>query len=110
MNLREKKCLPCEGEASKLTDEQIQMLLKDLPEWCYNAKDKTIVKTFNFKNFYKTMGFVNAIAFVANQENHHPDLQVGYNYCRVSLQTHAINHLSENDFIVASKIEALGTL
>jgi 4a-hydroxytetrahydrobiopterin dehydratase len=66
-----------------------------------------IYRDFEFKNYYKTMAFVNAVAWIAHQENHHPDLFVGYNRCRVQYTTHAIAGLSENDFICAAKVDAL---
>jgi 4a-hydroxytetrahydrobiopterin dehydratase len=66
-----------------------------------------IEREFRFKNYYQTMAFVNAVAWIANRENHHPDMQVGYNTCRVSYTTHAIGGLSENDFICAARVEAL---
>jgi 4a-hydroxytetrahydrobiopterin dehydratase len=71
------------------------------------ADAKSIRRRFEFKGFYKTMGFVNAMAWVANAENHHPDFSTGYNYCDVTFTTHAIDGLSENDFICAAKINAL---
>ena len=66
-----------------------------------------IEKTYNFQNFHETMSFVNAVAFIANHEDHHPDLEVGYKACKVKYITHAIKGLSENDFICAAKVEAL---
>ena len=69
--------------------------------------NKKISKRFSFKNFYKTMAFVNAVAWIANQENHHPDLEVGFNYCLVKYSTHAIDGLSKNDFICAAKVDAI---
>lgn len=107
-DLQSKHCVPCEGGVPKLTKEQIANLLPNLKNWEVNAEDTCIKKRFSFKGFYKTMGFVNAIAWIANQENHHPDLEVGYNYCVVKYMTHAISGLSENDFICAAKIDALG--
>ena len=70
---------------------------------------KSIRREWKFKNFYRTMSFVNAVAHIANAEDHHPDLEVGYGYCRVKFSTHAIGGLSENDFICAAKIDALAT-
>lgn len=105
-DLTQKNCKPCEGGAAPLTEDEIKALLKDVSGWQVE-NNKAIKKSFSFKGFYKTMAFVNAIAWIANQENHHPDLHVGYNYCHVTLTTHAIDGLSENDFICAAKIEAL---
>ncbi len=71
---------------------------------------KVIAKTWSFKNFHETMAFVNALAWVAHREDHHPDMSVGYDRCRVEFSTHSIGGISENDFICAAKIEALGAL
>jgi len=107
-DLQSKHCVPCEGGVPKLTQEQIATFLPSLKNWEVNAEGTSIKKRFSFKGFYKTMAFVNAIAWIANQENHHPDMEVGYNYCVVKYMTHAISGLSENDFICAAKIDALG--
>ena len=72
-----------------------------------NNDNTEITKELSFKNYYKTMAFVNAIAWMAHQENHHPDLEVSYNKCVVRYSTHAINGLSENDFICAAKIDQI---
>lgn len=107
-DLQAKHCVPCEGGVPALSKEEVQKLLGKLAQWEASADSTLITKRFAFKNFYKTMAFVNAIAWVANQENHHPDLEVGYNYCVVKYTTHAIKGLSENDFICAAKVDALG--
>lgn len=109
-DLQSKKCVPCEGGVPSLTAEQISTFLAQLPEWQLNTDKTLITRRFTFKGFYKTMAFVNAIAWIANQENHHPDMEVGYNYCVVKYTTHAINGLSENDFICAAKVNQLGIL
>jgi 4a-hydroxytetrahydrobiopterin dehydratase len=103
------KCVPCEGGVAPLNRVQADKLAKQLdPAWAISEDCSAIVRRFEFKGFYKTMAFVNAIAWIANQENHHPDLRVGYNYCEVTFTTHAIAGLSENDFICAAKVDALG--
>lgn len=110
-DLSERKCVPCEGDkTTALTKPEAVALGKRLQNWTLNFDAPELTKSFTFKNFYKTMAFVNAIAYIANNENHHPDLCVGYNYCTVSLKTHAISGLSENDFIVAAKIDAITAL
>lgn len=106
-DLTTKHCLPCEGGIPPLKKEVIAEHLQKLKHWKLSEDGKKIIRYFHFSNFYQTMAFVNAIAWIANQENHHPDLEVGYNYCRVHFSTHAINDLTENDFICAAKIEAL---
>lgn len=107
-DLTEKKCVPCEGGgAISLSKQEANELLKKLNDWQLNFDAPELTKSFTFKNFYKTMGFVNAIAFIANNEGHHPDLCIGYNYCTISIKTHALSGLSENDFILAAKIDEL---
>lgn len=108
-DLTEKHCLACEGGVAPLTVQEAEKLLKKIPQWQLNPTGKEIFRHYSFKNFYHTMAFVNAIAWIANQENHHPDLTVGYNYCHVHFHTHAIGGLSENDFICAAKIDKLST-
>ena len=73
----------------------------------WEEKEGGIVKTFTFKNYYETMAFVNAVAFISHQEDHHPDIEVGYKTCKVRYFTHSIKGLSENDFICAAKVDAL---
>jgi 4a-hydroxytetrahydrobiopterin dehydratase len=75
--------------------------------WTLAADAACIRREFKFKDFYRTMSFVNALAHLANIEDHHPDLEVGYNYCRVRYTTHAIGGLSDNDFICAAKIDQI---
>jgi len=107
-DLREKHCESCEGIGKALNAEQVKNLMPQLAEgWEVNDASTAIKKSFNFKDFYQTMAFVNAIAWIANRENHHPDLECGYNYCHVKFMTHALQGLSHNDFICAAKIDAL---
>jgi len=75
--------------------------------WSLQEDNRAIHRDFNFKNFYETMAFVNAVAWIANQEGHHPDLTVSYNQCGVTFTTHAMGGLSENDFICAAKVDEL---
>ena len=103
--LARKKCKPCEGGVKPFTDAEVKPLLKSVPGW--SLERGRLAKTFSFQNYYETMAFVNALAWVSHREDHHPDLQVGYNKCRVEYWTHAIGGLSENDFICAAKCEAL---
>ena len=105
IDLASRHCTPCEGGTPPLPEEEVRKLLAQLTEW--ESTDGRIEREFRFKNYYQTMAFVNAVAWIANRENHHPDMQVGYNTCRVSYTTHAIGGLSENDFICAAKVEAL---
>jgi 4a-hydroxytetrahydrobiopterin dehydratase len=104
-DLARKKCVPCEGGVAPLTPEQVRPMLKGLQGWALDGK--RIAKTYQFRNYFDTMAFVNAAAWISHREDHHPDLLVGYNQCRVSYITHAIDGLSENDFICAAKLDAL---
>lgn len=107
-DLSTKHCESCEGIGAALTGEQIKNLLPQLSKkWTVSADHTTINNAFQFKDFYETMAFVNAIAWIANTENHHPDLEIGYNYCNVTFMTHALQGLSHNDFICAAKIDSL---
>ena len=80
-------------------------MLRHLPGWEHGGGE--IARTFKFKNYYETMAFVNAVAWVAHGEDHHPDMEVGYNKCGVRFSTHSVGGLSENDFISAAKVNAL---
>ena len=106
--LTDKKCVPCEGGVPALSRAECEALLPQLAgAWQLAPDAKRLDRAFTFKDFYRTMSFVNAIAHVANTEDHHPDLEVGYDYCRVRYTTHAIGGLSENDFICAAKIDRI---
>lgn len=107
IDLTEKKCVPCEGGVPALNTTEIQSYLKLTPDWELNSSSTVISRKFEFKGFYKTISFVNAIAWIANQENHHPDLEVSYNSCLVKFTTHAIKGLTDNDFICAAKINKI---
>ncbi len=104
-NLGARHCKPCEGGMPPLSAEQADTLLAQLPGWVRDGG--RIMKTFAFKNYFRTMAFVNAVAYVAHAEDHHPDLLVTYKECTVTYSTHAIGGLSENDFICAARIDAL---
>jgi len=107
-DLAERKCKACEGGVAPLGRDEAEKLQKELSsEWVLNTQASAIQRAFSFKDFYRTMSFVNAVAHIANIEDHHPDLEVGYNYCRVQFTTHAIKGLSENDFICAAKIDRI---
>ncbi len=106
--LSAKKCAPCEGGVAPLTPAEAAALSAQLQaDWTVAADTKSLNRAYKFKDFYRTMSFVNAVAHIANTEDHHPDLHVGYDYCRITYSTHAIGGLSENDFICAAKFDAL---
>lgn len=108
-DLATRSCKPCEGGVPPLKEEEILLLIKKIPDWHFNSIGDVnrISRTFEFKNYFRTIAFVNAIAWIAHQENHHPDLEVSYNRCIVHYSTHAVNGLTENDFICAAKVNAL---
>lgn len=98
-------CKPCEGGVMPMSPETAAVHLTALPGW--QLVDSRIFKQYEFKSFLQTMAFVNAVAWVAQRENHHPQLEIAFRSCRVSYSTHAIAGLSENDFICAAKVELL---
>ena len=104
-DLAAKHCTPCEGGTPPLGREEVARRMAMLPGW--EHEDGAIAKRFEFKNYYQAMAFVNAVAWIAHSEDHHPDLEVSYRFCRVRYLTHAVGGLSENDFICAAKVEAL---
>ena len=110
MKLIEKKCVPCEGGVSPFKKEEIQEYLGQLrSEW--EARDeKKIHKQFSFKNFKEALAFINKVGDIAESEGHHPDIRLfDYKNVEIELSTHAVGGLSENDFILAAKIEQLET-
>jgi 4a-hydroxytetrahydrobiopterin dehydratase len=107
MSLTEKRCMACEGEIPALSKEEIVGLAREVPKWRLAEDGKSIRRSFTFENYYQTMAFVNAVAWLAHQEGHHPDLEVHYSRCEVRYSTHAIDGLTENDFICAAKVDRL---
>ncbi|MBF0284979.1 MAG: 4a-hydroxytetrahydrobiopterin dehydratase [Magnetococcales bacterium] len=102
-------CLPCEGGLAAWNEEQVRFHLRELPEWQPDEAAKGLSRTFVFKNFHEVMAFVNAVAWIAHQEDHHPELAVSYRKCTVHFSTHAVHGVTENDFIGARKVEGLLT-
>ena len=108
-SLRDRRCAACLPGTPALPADRIAELGAQLaPGWRIADDGKSLRRAYGFADFYETMAFVNAVAWIANVEDHHPDLEVGYNYCRVTFATHSIGGLSENDFICAAKLDALG--
>lgn len=105
VDLASKKCAPCESGEGKLHIEKIKEYLKVVPDWLLIGD--TIKKEFNFKDFKQAIKFINKVAEVAETEGHHPDIYIFYNKVELSLSTHAANGLTENDFILAAKINSL---
>jgi len=107
-DLTKKFCLPCSGIGSALPAAKVQKYLDTLPDWQLEGDGKTIFRKYTMKNFVAAVKFINQIAALAEIENHHPDIHLtGYRQLTVELSTHAINGLSENDFILAAKINQL---
>jgi 4a-hydroxytetrahydrobiopterin dehydratase len=106
--LAAKKCVPCEGGVAALDAAEAAELKRGLQaDWALAADSRSLKRSFKFRDFYRAMSFANAVAHMANIEDHHPDLEVGWGYCRISYSTHAIGGLSQNDFICAAKIDLI---
>jgi 4a-hydroxytetrahydrobiopterin dehydratase len=106
-NLAQKKCEPCEGGVDPLTREQFEPYLEQVSKWTVRD-DKFIEREFQFKDFVEALAWVNKVGEIAEEEGHHPDILIhGWNKVRITLWTHAIDGLSINDFIVASRIDRM---
>ena len=106
MNLSDKRCVACEGGVPPLWRKEIEAYLPAVPGWTALG-DKKIAREFAFRDFREAMRFVNDVAGVAESEGHHPDIHIAWNKVRLELSTHEIGGLSENDFILAAKINSL---
>ena len=105
--LKDKKCVPCEGGTPPLQEAEIKNLIPKIKDWVV-IENKKITKEFTFQSFKQALAFLNRVGELAEQEGHHPDLNLhDYKKLTITLSTHAIGGLSENDFILASKIDAL---
>lgn len=104
-DLSKRHCTSCEGGVSPLSGAEAERYLQALTGW--ESSGGAIARKFEFKNYYQTMAFVNALAWIAHAEGHHPDLEVSYRTCLVRYTTHAAGGLTENDFICAAKVDAL---
>jgi 4a-hydroxytetrahydrobiopterin dehydratase len=108
-NLADKKCVPCEGGVMPLTIQEAEKLLMQIDSWDLDANARRIQKEFSFKNFADALAFANRVGEIAEEENHHPDLHVSWGKVAVELSTHAIGGLSENDFVLAAKIDQVSS-
>ena len=109
-NLLKKKCVPCEGGIIPFDISEIHKYQKRVDGWSIIKNSKNIYfleKNFKFENFKKSLNFVNEVGKISELEGHHPDINFGWGYVNINITTHAIEGLSENDFILASKIDAL---
>ena len=105
--LRNAQCTPLKGAENGLSVGEVQSLLPAVPGWALSDDGKTISRDFGFKNFHQTMAFVNAVAWIAHREDHHPDMEVGYGHCLLRYTTHDVGGLSRNDFVCAAKVDGL---
>lgn len=107
-DLAARHCKPCKQGEPTLSADLVQTLMGSLhADWSVDADGKSITRSCRFGNYYETIAFVNALAWVVHREDHHPDLEVGYNRCVIHFCTHSIGGLSDNDFICAVRIDAL---
>jgi len=108
--LSSRHCQACSGDTPPLSRSRSEALLKQIDAgWRLDEAARMLHKAFRFDNYYQTLAFVNAVAWIAHGEDHHPDLEVGYNRCHVRYSTHSIGGLSENDFICAARVDALAS-
>ena len=110
MKLSEKKCVPCEGGVLALDISEIHKYQKKIDGWDVIKNEKNIYfleKKFTFKNFVESQKFVNEVGRISEEEGHHPEILFGWGYAKINISTHAIEGLSENDFILASKIDKI---
>jgi 4a-hydroxytetrahydrobiopterin dehydratase len=106
-NLSKKSCVPCRGGVPPLTFEQAKAFLPQAEHWQLMDNATRIERAFRFKNFKESIAFVNEVGKLAEAEGHHPDINFGWGYAKISMQTHKIQGLHENDFIMAAKINGL---
>jgi 4a-hydroxytetrahydrobiopterin dehydratase len=105
--LRKKKCKPCEGGIPPMTLEEATEMQKEVPSWEVLDEGQAIRRIFVFANHHEVLAFVNAVAWISHREDHHPHQEVGYSRCLIAYSTHAVEGLTENDFICAAKVDAL---
>ena len=107
-SLSQQRCTPVNKRDAVLNEDQIKKYLKELNNlWLTDKENSNISREFKFKNYYETIAFVNAIAWIVHDQDHHPDLKVNYNHCHITFTTHSITGLSVNDFICAAKINEI---
>jgi 4a-hydroxytetrahydrobiopterin dehydratase len=107
IHLSDKKCVACEGGIPPLTQDEIAKYQPEVPEWSVSADSLSISRQFTFKNFKEALAFADKIGVIAEEEGHHPELAVAWGKVGVHLTTHAIGGLSDNDFILAAKIDKI---
>ncbi len=107
MNLVEKTCVPCEGGVEPFNKKEADKYMAEISGWSLDNKVRQISKEYKFKDHTKAMNFIKNVSAIAETEGHHPDMHIFYNKVLLELSTHSINGLSENDFIIAAKIDAM---
>ena len=107
-SLTAKVCTPCQGGIPPLTAEEAETFRQETPQWDLTDGTTKIRRNFGFDNFVEALDFVNKVGALAEAEGHHPDIALGWGYADISIHTHKINGLPENDFILAAKIDAIG--
>ena len=106
-DLCNESCSPLSRGSSSLAQTEIADLCRHVPEWSLEKDNKSIARTFSFANYYETISFANAAAWIAHQQDHHPEMLITYNRCRIEYSTHSVGGLSRNDFICACKTDYL---
>jgi 4a-hydroxytetrahydrobiopterin dehydratase len=104
-DLLSRKCEACESGVGRIANDAIPYYLQQVPGWEFDGK--VISRAFKFKNYYEALAFVNATAWISHREDHHPDIELGYNKVVIHYSTHSVGGLTENDFICAAKVNAL---
>ena len=105
--LAQARCVPRKGSDHKLGEARLAELLPQIPGWELSEGGQALLRTFRFKDYYATMAFVNAVAWIAHREDHHPDLDVSYSRCTVRFNTHDVGGISVSDFHCAAAVDAL---
>jgi 4a-hydroxytetrahydrobiopterin dehydratase len=107
MSLFSRKCVACNKNSTAISSCEANALLQELSGWTISGDGKWLEKSYKFKNFVQALDFTNKVGKVAEAQNHHPDIMLGWGYVNIKLQTHAVGGLHENDFILGAKIDAL---
>ena len=105
MNLIEQKCVACEGDVAPFVREEAEVLIRQVPGWEISSDVKSISRGYKFEDFKSALLFVNKVGAIAESEGHHPDIELGWGKVNITLTTHAIDGISQNDFILAAKID-----
>lgn len=103
----DKQCRDYSSQELALNFEQVEKSRKSIPEWQLKAKENELTRQFSFSNFHQTIDFVNSVAEIAHQQDHHPEMQVSYRHCQVTFSTHSVGGITDNDFICAARVDAV---